>query len=342
MSLEFNADKQIIKSTNPQLIGSDNFTIRSGGGSDEKEIFRVQVDPTTKLPRIGVNRTGQKIEKITINTGFNGSGYTTQPSVLIGPPNIANGGIQAQASAIISAGSVVAIVVDNVGFGYTSAPSVTITGGNGNGAAATAFLDTVDFELDVNGAIRTSTSIISDTARILNLDIENFVTPDAKFRAPSLKTYANNTGILWSPSTSISIDAIQYYGNNIYQALNTGLTGSTPPVHSDGTETNGTVSFKHIGYRVSSSSLKKYNEDMSYPRSITPPFGDNSDKIATTEYVLDLATNDVGGRVYVSAEIGNDSNNGRSAAAPVRTIKRACQIASVTKGVKETVIVSGG
>ena len=184
MSLEFNADKQIIKSTNPQLIGSDNFTIRSGGGSDEKEIFRVQLDPTTKLPRIGVNRTGQKIEKITINTGFNGSGYTTQPSVLIGPPNIANGGIQAQASAIISAGSVVAIVVDNVGFGYTSAPSVTITGGNGNGAAATAFLDTVDFELDVNGAIRTSTSIISDTARILNLDIENFVTPDAKFRAP--------------------------------------------------------------------------------------------------------------------------------------------------------------
>ena len=342
MSLEFNADKQIIKSTNPQLIGSDNFTIRSGSGSDEKEIFRVQLDPTTKLPRIGVNRTGQKIEKITINTGFNGSGYTTQPSVLIGPPNIANGGIQAQASAIISAGSVVAIVVDNVGFGYTSAPSVTITGGNGNGAAATAFLDTVDYELDVNGAIRTSTSIISDTARILNLDIENFVTPDAKFRAPSLKTYANNTGILWSPSTSVSINAVQYFGNNIYQALNTGLTSSTPPFHSDGTETNGTVSFKHIGFRVSSSSLKKYNEDMSYPRSITPPFGDNSDKIATTEYVLDLATNDVGGRVYVSAEIGNDSNNGRSAAAPVRTIKRACQIASVTKGVKETVVVSGG
>jgi len=341
MSLEFNADKQIIKSTNPQLIGSGDLTIRSGSGSDEKEVFRVQLDPTTKLPRIGVNRTGQKIERITINTGFNGSGYTTQPSVLIGAPNSASG-IQAQASAIISSGSVVAIVVDNFGSGYTSAPSVTITGGNGNGAAATAFLDTVDFELDVNGAIRTSTSIISDTARILNLDIENFVTPDAKFRAPSLKTYANNTGVLWAPSTSASIKAVLYYGNNIYQALNTGITGSIPPFHVDGTVTNGTVSFKHIGYRVSSPELKKYNEDMSYPRSITPPFGDDSDKIATTEYVLDLATNDVGGRVYASAEIGNDSNNGRSAAAPVRTIKRACQIASQTKGIKETIIVSGG
>ena len=64
MSLEFNADKQIIKSTNPQLIGSGDLTIRSGTGSDEKEVFRVQLDSTTKLPRIGVNRTGQKIEKI--------------------------------------------------------------------------------------------------------------------------------------------------------------------------------------------------------------------------------------------------------------------------------------
>lgn len=254
MSLEFNADKQIIKGTNQKLIGTNELTIRSGSGSDEKEIVRVQLDSNTKLPRVGINRTGGKVEKILINSGFNGSGYTVVPSVLIDAPP--NGGIQAQASSIISAGAVVGLVLDNPGSGYTSAPSVTISGGNGNGAAATAYLDTVDYELDVNGAIRTSTSIISDTARILNLDIENFVTPDAKFRAPSLKTYANNTGVLWASSTSASIKAVLYYGNNIYQALNTGITGSTPPFHVDGTVTNGTVSFKHIGYRVSSSELK--------------------------------------------------------------------------------------
>jgi len=44
---------------------------------------------------------------------------------------------------------------------------------------------------------------------------------------------------------------------------------------------------------------------------------------ATTEYVLNLATNDVGGRIYVSQQIGDDSNDGRSAVNPVRTIKRA-------------------
>ena len=59
-------------------------------------------------------------------------------------------------------------------------------------------------------------------------------------------------------------------------------------------------------------------------------------------YVLNLATNDVGGRVYVSAQIGSDLNDGRSAVNPVRTIKKAAQIAWSTPGIKETLIVSGG
>lgn len=341
MSLEFNADKQIIKSTTPKVVGQNEFTVRSGSGSDEKEVVRVQLDPSTKLPRVGINRTGRRVEKIIVNEGFNGSGYTTNPSVTLSAPQLSDG-VQALASAVISSGSVVAIIIDNPGDGYTSAPTVTISGGNGNGAAATAFLDTVDYELDVNGAIRTSTSIISDTARILNLDIDNFVTADAKFRAPGLKTYANNTGTLWVPNTSVSKGNTRYFGNNIYQATVAGITGATPPSHSDGEASNGTATFRHIGYRVSSPLLKFYNEDMSYPRSVTPPLGDRTEKIATTEYVLNLATNDVGGRVYVSQQIGDDANDGRSAVNPVRTIKRACQIASQTIGVKETVVISGG
>jgi len=37
MGLEFNSDKQYIKSDSPNIIGSDNFIIRSGQGSDEIE-----------------------------------------------------------------------------------------------------------------------------------------------------------------------------------------------------------------------------------------------------------------------------------------------------------------
>ena len=344
MSFQFNSDKEIIKAVSPKVIGTTEFTVRSGSGASEKEVLRAQLDSTTGLPRVGINRTGKKVERIFVNPNQGGSGYTLTPSVTLSAPDLANG-VQALASAVVSNGSVVAIIVDNPGDGYSTAPTVTITGGNGSGAAATAVLDTVDFELDINGAIRTSTSIISDTARILNLDIENFVTPDASFRGPNLKTFANNTGTLFVPNVILQKNSYRYWGENLYQALNTGTTGSTPPSHTDGIVLSGDVELKHIGYRVNDPNLPHYNqtgESGVFPRSITPLLGDKSDKIATTEYVLNLATNDVGGRVYVSAQIGSDLNDGRSAVAPVRTIKKACQIASESVGVKETIIVAGG
>jgi hypothetical protein len=344
MSFQFNSDKEIIQAVNPKLVGSNELTIRSGEGASEKEIFRAQLDLQTGLPRVGINRTGRRVESIRINEGQGGTGYSLTPNVTLSPPDLSNG-IQALASAVVFNGSVVAIIVDNPGDGYSIAPSVTITGGNGAGAAATAVLDTVDFELDINGAIRTSTSIISDTARILNLDIDNFVTPDASFRGPNLKTWANGTGIQFVPNVVLQKNSYRYAADNIYQALNTGTTGSTIPTHKDGIALSGNVQLKHVGYRVNDVNAPHYlqtGDSGIFPRSITPLLGDKSDKIATTEYVLNLATNDVGGRVYVSQQIGNDQNDGRSAVAPVRTIKRACQIASATVGVKETVIISGG
>ena len=352
MSFKFNSDREQIRAISPSLIGDNELTIRGGVGSNEREILRTLLDPGTSLPRVGINRTGQRIDTITVTNP--GGGYTDIPTVTVAPPPA--GGLQAFASAQISEGRLVGVVIDNPGAGYTDAPAVSISGGNGVGAAATAFLDTVDFELDINGAIRTSTSIISDTARILNLDIENLVTPDAQYRAPNLKTFINNTGIPWARDTFIQKNTFVYRGPNVYQSLNEGTTDAdplNPPLHTDGIVLNGNdledavpgVLFKHIGFRVSNPNEVYYNETGEagiYPRSITPLLGDKSDKIATTEYVLNLATNDVGGRIYVSQQIGNDENDGRSAVNPVRTIKRACQLAWATPGVKESIIVSGG
>ena len=342
MSFNINSDKEFVRGGKPTLIGDQELTIRAGTGSAEKEIFRAQLDEATDLPRVGINRTGERVNVITITSG--GSGYTTPPSVNITAPDVA-GGIQALASAFIFNGQVVNIAVNNPGSGYTTAPTVSVSGGNGGGATATAELDTVDYELDINGAIRTSTSIISDTARILNLDIDNFITPDANFRAPNLKTFANNTGTAWAANVIIQKDNYRFFGANLYQSLNTGQTGSSAPVHVDGIELNGEVQFKHIGFRANDASEFGYGttgESGIYPRSITPLLGDRTDKIATTEYVLNLATNDVGGRIYVSAQIGSDLNDGRSAVNPVRSIKKAAQLAWETPGVKETIIVSGG
>lgn len=66
-----------------------------------------------------------------------GSGYTSAPAVTISVPNTANG-VQATASATITANAVSSITITNAGTGYTSAPTVTLTGGGGTGANVVA------------------------------------------------------------------------------------------------------------------------------------------------------------------------------------------------------------
>jgi len=147
-----------------------------------------------------------------------------------------------------------------------------------------------EFDLDVEGQIRTTRSIISDTAQIRNLDVTNeFVTKGLDLRGPNLINFEE-----------------------------------TDPTAAD----FGTVYF---------------------PTADTPPRITQNNRIATTKFVYDVATADNGGRVYVSsiAGIGDDNNDGRSAAKPVRTIKKAAQIAYSLQQDTQTpeyvsIICSGG
>ena len=193
MALEFNADKEIIKSDQLQINNETSVRFDVGGSADKKTaIFGTLSADIEKLVRVGIN--------------------TSQP----------------------------------------------------------------EFELDVNGQIRTTTSIISDSARINNLDIDTIVNPSLNLKAPVLNTFTD-------PDTG----------------------------------------------------------EVLFPRSETPAFNDDSNKIATTNFVYNIATNDVGGRIYVSEQIGNVTFDGRSATKPVRSIKRATQLAAETDQ-KETLIVAGG
>jgi hypothetical protein len=146
-----------------------------------------------------------------------------------------------------------------------------------------------EFELDVEGQIRTTRSIISDTAQVTNLDIDTIINPALNLRAPNLINFED--------------------------------TDVTSP-------TFGTTFF---------------------PTADTPPLSDQSRRVATTDFVYQVATNDTGGRVYVSQTIGSDLNDGRSAARPVKTIKKAAQIAyGLQKATPDptdeyvSIIVSGG
>ena len=77
------------------------------------------------------------VASITMND--RGTSYAEAPVVVIS----GGGGAGAQATALLSNGSIDEVVVTNPGAGYTSAPTVAFTGGGGTGAAATVTLGTV-------------------------------------------------------------------------------------------------------------------------------------------------------------------------------------------------------
>lgn len=53
----------------------------------------------------------------------------------------------------------------------------------------------------------------------------------------------------WVTSTSVSSGAVRHYNGNVYQATSTGTTGTRPPIHTEGTESDGAVTwaFLHNG-----------------------------------------------------------------------------------------------
>ena len=48
MSFKFNSDKEQIRANAPKVIGDTEVSIRSGTGTDEKEVLRALIEPTTK------------------------------------------------------------------------------------------------------------------------------------------------------------------------------------------------------------------------------------------------------------------------------------------------------
>jgi hypothetical protein len=80
---------------------------------------------------------GLEIQSIDITSG--GSGYSSQPTVLISPPPDVENAIQATAGVVTIVGGVITnISLLNPGRGYLTPPVITIVGGGGTGATATA------------------------------------------------------------------------------------------------------------------------------------------------------------------------------------------------------------
>ena len=91
------------------------------------------------------NPLGLEVATIAVTEG--GSGYTSDPTVVITPPSyigVGNNGspfVTATATASRSGNAVNAVTVSNNGAFYTDTPLITFTGGAGSDAAATATMD---------------------------------------------------------------------------------------------------------------------------------------------------------------------------------------------------------
>ena len=155
----------------------------------EDEVFDTDIDEIdsqiedigyiSTLQLIGVGVTATATPQLTsINRGYireivlndDGNGYTSTPNVAISTAPNTPGNVNATAVAITTtrAGifSIERILLTNAGAGYTTPPLVTITGGGGVGAAATAAVEQsnfgiVDFLLTNNGVGYAATPTVS-------------------------------------------------------------------------------------------------------------------------------------------------------------------------------------
>lgn len=127
------------------------------------------------------------------------------------------------------------------GSGYTSVPSVNISGGSGSGASATAVL--------ANGSV----------IRVIVQDPGNLYTS-----APTI-----TFGTQWTASTVVHTNDQIYYSNRLYTVTVAGTTGSSAPLHSTGSASNGTATLTYAGVPATAEATIKYGSGYSDYPSIT-------------------------------------------------------------------------
>jgi hypothetical protein len=155
-----------------------------------------------------------------INIISGGSGYASGTTTV----SLSGGGFTTAATigeVTIVGGVITNIKVATPGSGYVTAPSVIISGG-GTGAAATASVG----EQSIYGIFETTTGF-NEQGYINVVD------------------YAQDVSNVWLPRTSYSTGDQLFHSNKLYTVTSGGITSSTPPSHTSGSEVNGTVTLEY-------------------------------------------------------------------------------------------------
>lgn len=117
------------------------------------------------------------------------------------------------------------------GSGYTSAPTVNFSGGGGTQAAGIA--------------------VINQYGAVIRVNITD---PGVDFTSAPTVTF----GTVWTSGATVSIGQQIYYSNRLYTVTTAGTFSSTAPVHSTGTQSNGTAALQYAGVPATATAQIKY------------------------------------------------------------------------------------
>lgn len=143
-------------------------------------------------------------------------------------------------------GSITKINVTNQGSGYTTPPTITISGGEGT-----------------SGFQQASAVSVLTNGRVSKIKMTDVGT--GYDTSPTI-----TVGSEWESNRQISADSQIAYSDRLYTAITGGEFGSTPPTHTSGTVSNGNVSLAYAGVRATATAVMETNPDL--PNS----YGDNT------------------------------------------------------------------
>lgn len=167
---------------------------------------------------LSISTISSAVTSIEVTSG--GSGYTTPPIVAL-----SGGGFTTAATigeVTIVGGVITAIKVATPGSGYVTNPTVIISGGSGTGAAATA-----------NIGVQSGYGIFETTS---GFNEQGFI---------NAADYAQDVSNAWLPRTTYVTGDQLYFQDRLYDVTVGGTTASTPPTHTSGTATNGTLTLAY-------------------------------------------------------------------------------------------------
>jgi len=202
---------------------------------------------------IGLGRTATANANISATTGYikqiflnnDGSGYTGLPSVAIS--TAPSGGINATAVAITTnkAGvySIDQIILTNAGSGYITPPIITITGGNGTGAAATCSIETevrgvISFTMTDTGVGYSTVPSVSIASPGIGTTATAVAIINADTEVSSLRIVNPGVGYTVTPTVTIAATPLitglgTYRFNEVVRGLTSGTEGRVKSWDSD-------------------------------------------------------------------------------------------------------------